>query len=148
MIQLHLHTKYSLLDAMIDIDALGKKLKEQGQTKVALTEHGNVYSAVEALTKLKKEGIDTILGCEVYICDNAKVNDKDNKYYHLILLCKDETGRNNLNWLVSESTKHRYYGKPRIDFGMLEQHHEGLICLTCGFSKKKEQTLSFYSQPW
>ena len=130
MIHLHVHTKYSLLDGMMHIEDIAERLKEIGQDTIAITEHGNLYSNVEAFSKLSKEGIKVINGCEVYICDDVNIANKDSKYYHLILLCKNEQGRLNLNWLVSQSTLHKYYGRPRIDFKMLEEHHEGLICLS------------------
>lgn len=130
MVHLHVHTKYSLLDGMMHIEDIAERLKEIGQDTVAITEHGNLYSNVEAFSKLSKEGIKVINGCEVYICDDVSVTNKDSKYYHLILLCKNEQGRLNLNWLVSQSTLYKYYGRPRIDFKMLEEHHEGLVCLS------------------
>lgn len=130
MIHLHVHTKYSLLDGMMHIEDIAERLKEIGQDTIAITEHGNLYSNVEAFSKLSREGIKVINGCEVYICDDVNVTNKYSKYYHLILLCKNEQGRLNLNWLVSQSTLHKYYGRPRIDFKMLEEHHEGLICLS------------------
>lgn len=130
MIHLHVHTKYSLLDGMMHIEDIAERLKEIGQDTIALTEHGNLYSNVEALSKLSKEGIKVINGCEMYICDDVEVTNKDSKYHHLVLLCKNEQGRLNLNCLVSQSTLHKYYGRPRIDFKMLEEHHEGLICLS------------------
>ena len=130
MIHLHVHTKYSLLDGMMHIEDIAERLKEIGQDTIALTEHGNLYSNIEALSKLSKEGIKVINGCEMYICDNVEITNKDNKYHHLVLLCKNEQGRINLNWLVSQSTLHKYFGRPRIDFQMLQEHHEGLICLS------------------
>ena len=128
MTHLHLHTFYSLLDAMIKPEELAKKLKEMGHTAVAVTDHGNLYGAVEITNVMAKYGIKAITGCECYICDDVEIKIKDSKYYHLILLCKDNTGRLNLNKLVSQSTLHKYYGKPRIDFEMLKKYHEGLIC--------------------
>lgn len=130
MIHLHVHTKYSLLDGMMHIEDIAERLQEIGQDTIAITEHGNLYSNVEAFSKLGKAGIKVINGCEMYICDDVEVTNKDSKYHHLVLLCKNEQGRLNLNWLVSQSTLHKYYGRPRIDFKMLEEHHEGLICLS------------------
>lgn len=130
MVHLHVHTKYSLLDGMMHIEDIATRLKEIGQDTIAITEHGNLYSNVEAYSKLSKERIKVINGCEVYICDDVNVNNKDNRYYHLILLVKNEIGRLNLNWLVSQSTLHKYYGKPRIDFEMLKSRHDGLICMS------------------
>lgn len=130
MNHLHVHTKYSLLDGMIKLEELADKLVALNQKAIAITEHGNMYSVVEAYNILSKKGIKLITGCEVYICDDVNVQDKDNKYYHLILLCKNETGRLNLQKLVSQSSLYRYYKKPRIDFNMLKQYSEGLICLS------------------
>lgn len=141
MVHLHVHTKYSLLDGMMHIEDIATRLKEIGQDTIAITEHGNLYSSVEAYSKLSKEGIKVIEGCEVYICDDVNVKSKDSKYYHLVLLCKNETGRQNLNWLVSQSTLYKYYGKPRIDFDMLKNHHEGLICLSACMAGEVQRAL-------
>lgn len=128
MVHLHVHTKYSLLDATIKIEELAEKLKSIGQNAIAITDHGNLYGAVEAYKVLSDNGIKTITGCEMYICDDVNIQNKDSKYYHLILLCKNNQGRLNLNHLVTESCNYKYYGKPRIDFSMLEKYHDGLIC--------------------
>lgn len=128
MVHLHVHTKYSLLDATIKIEELAEKLKSIGQNTIAITDHGNLYGAVEAYKVLSDNGIKAITGCEMYICDDVNIQNKDSKYYHLILLCKNNQGRLNLNHLVTESCNYKYYGKPRIDFSMLEKYHDGLIC--------------------
>ena len=130
MVHLHVHTKYSLLDATIKIEDLIERLKEVKQDTIAVTDHGNLYANVEAYKKLTEAGIKYIMGCEMYICDDTEVRDKDNRYYHLILLAKNDIGRLNLQKLVSESTKYKYYGKPRIDFEMLKKYSDGLICLS------------------
>lgn len=129
MAKIHIHTKYSLLDSMIEPEELVKKVKEQDGERAALcvTEHGNLYSNVEIYKLCKKYGVKYLLGCEVYICDDVNIKSKDNRYNHLVLIAKNETGRLNLNKLVSESCKYKYYGRPRIDFQMLEKHKEGLI---------------------
>ena len=142
MVHLHVHTKYSLLDGMMHIEDIATRLKEIGQDTIAITEHGNLYSSVEAYSKLSKEGIKVIEGCEVYICDDVNIKSKDSKYYHLILLSKNETGRLNLNWLVSQSTLYKYYGKPRIDFQMLKDHHEGLICLSACMAGEVQRAIN------
>jgi len=128
MVHLHLHTKYSLLDAIIKIDELMDKLVEMGQTACAITDHGNMYGSVEFYKSAKEHGIKPIIGCEVYICDDVTIMKRENKMYHLILLAKNETGRLNLQKLVTESTKYKFNKRPRIDFSMLERYHEGLIC--------------------
>ena len=141
MVHLHVHTKYSLLDGMMHIEDIATRLKEISQDTIAITEHGNLYSSVEAYSKLSKEGIKVIEGCEVYICDDVNIKSKDSKYHHLILLSKNETGRINLNWLVSQSTLYKYYGKPRIDFNMLQTHHDGLICLSACMAGEVQRAL-------
>lgn len=136
MAKIHIHTKYSLLDAIIEPEALVKKIKEQDGDNAALcvTEHGNLYSDVEIYKLCKKYGVKYLLGCEMYICDDVTVKSKDNRYSHLVVIAKNEIGRLNLNKLVSLSCNYKYYGKPRIDFKMLEQYKEGLIissaCMT------------------
>lgn len=158
MVHLHLHTYYSLLDATTKPKELAEKLQAMGHKAVAVTDHGNLYGAVEITSIMAKHGIKLITGCEVYICDDVNVKDKSSKYYHLILLCKDNQGRLNLNKLVSESSLYKYFGKPRIDFELLKKYHEGLICtsacmageiarsLTAGEDKKAEEIALKYKE--
>lgn len=130
--KIHIHTKYSLLDAIIEPEELVKKCVAQGDKALCVTEHGNVYSNVELYKLCKQYGIKYLYGCEMYICDDVNVKDKNNKYHHLVVIAKNETGRLNLNKLVSESCKYKYYGKPRIDFEMLKTYKDGLIvCSAC-----------------
>lgn len=128
MVNLHLHTKYSLLDAIIKIDELMDRLVELGQTACAITDHGNMYGAVEFYKTAKEHGIKPIIGCEVYICSDVTIMKRENKMYHLILLAKNEEGRLNLQKLVTESTRYKFNKRPRIDFEMLTKYHNGLIC--------------------
>lgn len=130
MVHLHVHTLYSLLDANIKLDDLMLKVKELGQNAIAITDHGNMYGSVDFYKTAKKHGIKPIIGCECYICEDATILSKENTMYHLILLAKNETGRLNLQKLVSESTKYKFNKRFRIDFSMLEKYHEGLICLS------------------
>ena len=130
---LHLHTEYSLLDGACRIEPLVLRAKELGMTALAITDHGNMYGAVDVYKTCKKHGIKPIIGCEVYVAprtrfDREKVLDKD--YNHLILLCENETGYKNLIKLVSLSYTEGYYYKPRVDHDILEKYHEGLICLS------------------
>lgn len=130
---LHLHTEYSLLDGACRIEPLVLRAKELGMTALAITDHGNMYGAVDFYKTCKKHGIKPIIGCEVYVAprtrfDREKVLDKD--YNHLILLCENETGYKNLIKLVSLSYTEGYYYKPRVDHDILEKYHEGLICLS------------------
>lgn len=124
---------YSLNDSIIRPEELIQRLKELGQKAVAITDHGNMYAGVHIYKLCKENDIKYIHGCEFYICDDAKIKDKDHPYYHLIVLCKNEQGRLNLNKLVSLSElPDNFYYKPRIDFEMLETHKDGLIiCSAC-----------------
>ena len=98
MAKIHIHTKYSLLDAIIEPEQLVKKIKEQDENPaLCVTEHGNLYSDVEIYNLCKKYGVKYLLGCEMYICDDVNVKDHNNKYYHLVVIAKNETGRLNLD---------------------------------------------------
>lgn len=128
---LHLHTLYSLLDANIKLDDLMKKLKDLGQTSVAITDHGVMYGTVDFYKTAKAYGIKPIIGCECYICENeASELSMNNSMYHIVLLAKNETGRLNLQKLVKESTTYKFNKRFRIDFSMLKRYSEGLICLS------------------
>lgn len=132
MAKIHVHTKYSLLDAIIEPEELVKKCVQQGDKALCVTEHGNVYSNVELYKLCKQYGVKYMYGCEAYICDDVNVRDKNNRYHHLVVIAMNETGRLNLNKLVSESCKYKYYGKPRIDFELLKQYKDGLlVCSAC-----------------
>ncbi len=130
---LHVHTEYSLLDGACRIKRLVLRAKELGMTSVAITDHGNLYGAVEFYNECKKQGIKPIIGCEVYVAPRSRF-DKQGKLdlspYHLILLCKNEEGYNNLSKLVSVANLEGFYNRPRIDFQLLQQYHEGLVCLS------------------
>lgn len=134
---LHLHTEFSLLDGACKIQSLVQKLKEIGQHACAVTDHGAMYGAVDFYNACKKEGIKPIIGTECYICeDRTNKTQADREYNHLILLCKNEKGYQNLCKLVSAGFTEGYYYKPRIDYKLLAQHTEGLICLSaCIFGK-------------
>ena len=128
---LHLHTLYSLLDANIRIEDLMQKVKDLGQTSVAITDHGNMYGSVEFYKTAKEYGIKPIIGCECYICeDDASILSMSNNMYHIVLLAKNELGRQNLQKLVKESTTYKFNKRFRIDFSMLKKYSEGLICLS------------------
>lgn len=131
MVHLHTHSMYSLRDSIIRPEDLIERLKEIGQDTVAITDHGGSLGGVTLYQTLKKAGIRYIHGCEFYICSDVSVKDKDAKYHHLVALCKDETGRQNLNKLISisERPENRYF-KPRIDFDLLSQYGDGLIVMS------------------
>lgn len=131
MVHLHTHSMYSLRDSIIRPEELIQRLKEIGQTAIAVTDHGGSLGGVSLYQRLKEAGIKYIHGCEFYICQDTAVRDKTAKYYHLVALCKNETGRRNLNTLISLSERpENRYVKPRIDFRMLSQHGSGLIILS------------------
>ncbi|MDD3420236.1 MAG: PHP domain-containing protein, partial [Candidatus Gastranaerophilales bacterium] len=129
-VPLHLHTEYSLLDGAMRIKDLIKFAKQNDMPAVAITDHGVMYGAIEFYCKAKEAGVKPIIGCEVYITD-GDINVKDvnnNKLYHLVLLAKNKTGYKNLVKLVSIAHTEGFYYKPRINFELLKQHSEGLIC--------------------
>src|SRR3989344_2014184 len=123
---LHTHSHYSLLDGLAKIDGLISRTKELGMDSIALTDHGNLYGAIEFYQKAKAAGIKPILGVEAYVASD----DPQNKYFHLILLAKNETGWKNLLKLVTYSHLHGFYYKPQMSKEILKQHSEGLIALS------------------
>ena len=130
---LHVHSEYSLLDGACRIDSMMDRVKELGQTAIALTDHGVMYGCIDFYKAAKAAGIKPIIGCEVYVARRKmtdRVHGLDNDPYHLVLLCKDRRGYENLCYLVSEAFLHGFYGKPRVDLELLEAHHEGLIALS------------------
>ena len=130
---LHVHTEFSLLDGACRITELIKRLKELGQTSVAITDHGVMYGCVDFYRACVKEGIKPVIGCEVYVAPRTrfdKVHELDSEARHLILLCKDEEGYCNLSYMVSQANVEGFYIKPRIDLDLLREHHEGLIALS------------------
>ncbi len=140
---LHVHTEYSLLDGACRIDRMFDRLKELGQTAIAITDHGVMYGCVDFYKAAKKAGVKPIIGCEVYVATRSrfdKVNRIDGSN-HLVLLCKNETGYKNLIKLVSAGFIEGFYSKPRVDKELLEQHHEGLVCLSACLAGEIPQAL-------
>lgn len=132
---LHLHTEYSLLDGACRLKPLVKRLKELGFEHCAVTDHGVMYAAVDFYSALKEAGIHPVIGCEVYICPNRFDKQSLNREYsHMILLCENQEGYRNLTKLVSAGFTEGFYYRPRIDYELLKQHHEGLICLSACLS--------------
>ena len=132
-VHLHLHSEYSLLDGACRIDGLMDRVKELGQSAVAITDHGVMYGCIDFYKAAKAAGVKPIIGCEVYVARRGmgdRVHGFDNDPYHLVLLCENRTGYENLCYLVSEAFIHGFYGKPRVDLELLSQHHEGLIALS------------------
>ncbi len=132
-VHLHLHTQYSLLDGACRIDELMEHLHSIGQHAAAITDHGVMYGVVDFYKKAKAAGIHPIIGCEVYVATRTRLDKEyrvDTSPYHLILLCENQQGYQNLIKLVSLAFTEGFYFKPRVDFELLEQYHEGLICLS------------------
>ncbi|MDP3958227.1 MAG: DNA polymerase III subunit alpha, partial [bacterium] len=131
----HLHTKshYSLLDGMSKIDEMVKLGKAHGMDALAITDHGNMYGAIEFYKVAKAAGLKPIIGVEAYIANRTRFDKEpsvDNKRYHLTLLAKDLVGYKNLVRLVTAAHLEGYYYKPRMDKELLKKHSQGLICLS------------------
>ncbi len=134
-VHLHLHTQFSLLDGANQIEPLVQQVKAFGQPAVAMTDHGNMFGAIEFYRKAKDAGIKPIIGCEAYMAMGSRHAKKDsglahNDYYHLILLARNLTGYQNLIKLVSKGYLEGFYYKPRIDKELLKEHHDGIIALS------------------
>ncbi len=144
-VHLHVHSEYSLLDGACRIRGLIARAKELGQTAVAITDHGAMYGVVEFYKEAKKEGIHPIIGCEVYVAPRSRFDKEhgiDNAYTHLVLLCENEIGYQNLIRLVSLGWTDGFYNRPRIDRELLEQYHEGLIALSACLAGEIPRALS------
>src|SRR3954451_8738806 len=134
-VHLHLHTDYSMLDGACDVDKLVKHVKQLGMPAVAMTDHGNIFGAVNFFNAAKNEGVKPIIGCELYIC---KKDDHDTKrtapdgdtYNHLLVLAENEEGYRNLVKITSEASLHGFYYKPRVSKKFLAEHSKGLIALS------------------
>ncbi len=143
-VHLHIHSEFSLLDGANRIKDLPVRAKELGMDAIALTDHGVMYGAIDFYKACKKEGIKPIIGCEVYVAMRSRFDKEagiDNRYYHLILLAKNNQGYKNLSKLVSLGFVEGYYYKPRIDREILEKYHEGLICLSACLAGEVNQNL-------
>lgn len=144
-VHLHQHTEYSLLDATVRIADLMKKAKAAGAPAVALTDHGNLYGAIEFYQEAEAHGLKPIIGCEVYMAPGSRL-EKDavsarDAAYHFLLLCQDDVGYRNLLKLVSEAHLTGFYYKPRIDRDLLKQHHAGLIATSACLKGEVAQNL-------
>ncbi len=141
-VHLHVHTEYSLLDGACRIGGMMERVKELGQSAIAITDHGVMYGCIDFYKAAKAAGIKPIIGCEVYVARRRmedRVHGIDNDPYHLVLLCENRKGYENLCMLVSEAFTRGFYGKPRVDLELLKQYHEGLIatsaCLAGGVAQ-------------
>lgn len=130
---LHLHTEYSLLDGMARIDKVLAQTKRLGMDSLAITDHGNMYGVMAFYKQALAAGIHPVIGCEVYVASRdrfSKEYEQDAHSYHLVLLCENEVGYQNLIQMVSQSFIEGFYYKPRVDKDLLQKHHEGLIALS------------------
>lgn len=130
---LHLHTEYSLLDGACRINSMFARVKELGQTAVAITDHGSMYGVIDFYKAAKQNGIKPIIGCEVYVAARSRFDKDhtlDSERAHLVLLCENNTGYQNLIKLVSEAWVDGFYTKPRVDHELLEKYNEGIIALS------------------
>lgn len=124
---LHLHTEYSLLDGAITIEQLIKYCKTYQVPSIGISDHGNIFGAVNFFLACQKAGIRPVLGIEMYVTPDTSIRDYREKYFHLMLIVKNRTGYKNLCLLLEKSYTQGFYFKPRVDYGMLAQHAEGLI---------------------
>ena len=132
-VHLHVHSEYSLLDGACRIDKMMQRIKDMGQSAVAITDHGVMYGAVAFYKAAKRAGIKPIIGCEVYVAPGSRTGREygtDNEYTHLILLCENEIGYRNLCYIVSMGFTEGFYIRPRIDWQLLHEHSQGLVCLS------------------
>lgn len=131
---LHVHTEYSLLDGSSKISELIARTKELGMDSIAITDHGVMYGAINFYKEAKKAGIKPIIGCEVYVAPGSRRDREstvgENRYYHLVLLAENNQGYANLMKIVSKGFTEGFYYKPRVDYEVLEQYHEGIIALS------------------
>ena len=128
---LHVHTEYSLLDGSTRIKELPKRVKELGMDSIAITDHGNMFGAIQFYKACMDEGVKPIMGCEVYVSStDLNVKDKTSKRYHLILLAENNKGYENLMKIVSKGWVDGFYYKPRVDKNVLKKYSEGIIALS------------------
>lgn len=140
---LHVHTEYSLLDGFSRIDQLIEKAKSYGMDSLAITDHGQMYGVIEFYKKATAAGIKPIIGCEVYISekDHTLKDPSNKKYYHLILLAKNNNGYQNLLKIVSEAYVNGYYYKPRVDLDFIKDYSEDIIALSACLSGEVNQRI-------
>ena len=143
---LHVHTEYSLLDGSNKIKEYVKRLKELGMDSGAITDHGVMFGVIDFYKEAKAQGIKPILGCEVYVAPNFRfdkeVTGGEDRYYHLVLLAENNQGYSNLMKIVSRGFTEGYYYKPRVDMEVLNQFHEGIICLSACLAGEVQRDIS------
>ena len=143
---LHVHTEYSLLDGSSKIKEITSRAKELGMKSLAITDHGVMYGVIDFYKAAKEVGIKPILGCEVYVAPGSRFDkqpgESESRYYHLVLLAENNTGYKNLMKIVSRGFTEGFYYKPRVDYEVLEQFHEGIIALSACLAGEVQRYLS------
>ena len=133
-VHLHVHTEYSLLDGSNKIKEYVSRVKELGMDSAAITDHGVMYGVIDFYREARRQGINPILGCEIYVAPHSRfdreVTGGDDRYYHLVLLAENDKGYANLMKIVSKGFVEGYYYKPRVDKELLREYHEGIIALS------------------
>ena len=144
-VHLHLHTDFSMLDGACEVTKLVKRVKELKMPAVAMTDHGNIFGAVEFASAAKEEGVKPILGCELYICkkEDHRAAPEGDTYNHLIVLAETDEGYRNLVKIASEASLNGFYYKPRISKQFLAEHAKGLICLSGCLKGEVAEELTF-----
>ncbi|EGY80230.1 DNA polymerase III subunit alpha [Peptoniphilus indolicus] len=141
-VHLHVHSEYSLLDGSSRIKELPNRIKDLGMNAVALTDHGNMYGAIQFYKACKEAGVKPIMGCEVYVTEESYLKfDRSNKRYHLILLAENNEGFNNIMKIVSEGFVHGYYYKPRVDHEVLRKYSRGIIATSACLAGEVQRKL-------
>ena len=143
---LHVHTEYSLLDGSSKIKEITSRAKELGMKSLAITDHGVMYGVIDFYKAAKEVGIKPILGCEVYVAPVSRFDkqpgESESRYYHLVLLAENNTGYKNLMKIVSRGFTEGFYYKPRVDYEVLEQFHEGIIALSACLAGEVQRYLA------
>ena len=143
---LHVHTEYSLLDGSGKIEEITARAKELGMDSLAITDHGVMYGVIDFYRAARNVGIKPILGCEVYVAPGSRFEKEpgisDDRYYHLILLAENNTGYANLMKIVSKGFVDGFYYKPRVDYEVLEEYSEGIICLSACLAGEVQKLLA------
>ena len=143
-VHLHVHSEFSLLDGLSPVKKIVETVKRNGMRAVALTDHGNLYGAIDFLSYAKNSGIKPIIGVETYVSPRGmsdKLGSQDRNYFHLVLLAKNLDGYHNLLKLVSRASLEGYYYKPRIDRALLAEHARGLIALSACYSGEPSRAI-------
>ncbi len=143
---LHVHTEYSLLDGSCKIKELALRVKELGMDSIAITDHGVMYGVIDFYKAAKEAGIKPIIGCEVYVAPVSRFDKEnstgENRYYHLVLLAENDRGYYNLMKIVSKGFVDGFYYRPRVDYEVLKEYHEGIIAISACLAGEVQQYLS------